>query len=440
MRSAVFAMLVAACAIAACGKHEPASVPAPPPAAKQAPPSTPPPPPADKPAEAKPPAPPPAPAAAAPPPIGTIDSLEGEVRLTRAGTARAAQAGMALEPGDALQTGVQSWALLAMADGASVTIRPATRMKIDAYRYAPDGPPAENTATWSLVKGALRSITGLVGKRNPAGYSVVTPTATIGIRGTDHEPAYYPPPAPGERAEHPPGTYDKVNSGESVIRSPRGNVPVRRGQTAFANADAKAKPQILARPPAFYQRQAEVDRRVVLRREQFHRQYDQEQQKRAEQQKKAEARKSDQQRKADERKAEPRRAPEKKAAEKKADDRKARQADKASLPPGVADRIRNMQRGDKATPAEPGRREAQPAQKSQQTGPQRAQQPAQPRSAQPERPSAQRQQAQQRPQREGQPQRPQPQREAQQPQRPQPQRPEARQNERQQRKGEEGKR
>lgn len=37
------------------------------------------------------------------------------------------------------------------------------------------------------VRGALRSISGWIGKINPRGYRVTTPTVTIGIRGTDHE-------------------------------------------------------------------------------------------------------------------------------------------------------------------------------------------------------------------------------------------------------------
>ena len=126
---AVVATLAAVCLIAACGKREEAPAPTAPAPAQQSAPA------AEKPSPAPPPAaqpsPPPVPAA---PPIGTIDSLEGEVRLTRAGAARAAQAGMALEQGDALQTGAQSWALLAMADGGSVTIRPDTQINIDAYR------------------------------------------------------------------------------------------------------------------------------------------------------------------------------------------------------------------------------------------------------------------------------------------------------------------
>jgi hypothetical protein len=303
---------------------------------------------------------------------------------------------MPIEERDTFSAGQESWALLAMTDGASITLRPGSQVRFDTYRYAATGAASENAAVMSLVKGALRSITGLVGKSNPAGYQVKTPSATIGIRGTDHEPAYYPPPAPGEKAEHPPGTYDKVNSGQSIIRSPLGSLPVRPGQTAFAQFEAKAKPQMLSRPPAFYQRQADIDKRVALRRAQFHRDYDQERQKQAQairiQQQEA-ARKAQDERKAkqqeirkqnlDARKAQQeklkaeqqKRKDETKGAagrsdkggarkdDKKADERKgkderkakddrkqAREEKKAALPPAVADRIRSMQRGDKAAP------------------------------------------------------------------------------------------
>jgi hypothetical protein len=308
---------------------------------------------------------------------------------------------MTLEQGDALKTGSQAWALLAMVDGASVTIRPDTEMRLEAYRYVPDGNPGDNTASWSLLKGALRSITGLIGKSNPPGYQVKTPTATIGIRGTDHEPAYYPPPAPGEKADQPPGTYDKVNSGESVLRSPQGTIPVRKGQTAFANVGSRTKPQILARPPAFYQRQAEVDRRVAVRREQFHKDYEQERQKQAQllrvqqQQKLQEAqkqrqdarkaeqdqRKAERQQKKSNQKSDQRNSDQKKSDQRKSQEKKSREKSAgAALPPSVAERIKNMQRGDKAAPGSAARREAAPdTQAGRKSQPQRAQpQPQQP--------------------------------------------------------------
>ena len=130
--------------------------------------------------------------------VGTIDSFEGEVRVISATADRRAQAGLEINEGDTVKTGANAWALLAMSDGASLTLRPDSQVRFDAYRYNPDSEATQNSSLLSLVKGALRSITGYIGRTNRAGYKIATPTATIGIRGTDHEPAYYPPPGAGE--------------------------------------------------------------------------------------------------------------------------------------------------------------------------------------------------------------------------------------------------
>jgi len=76
----------------------------------------------------------------------------------------------------------------------------------------------------------------VIGRRNKSNYLVNTPTAKIGIRGTDHEPYYVPSPAPGETLPAPPGTYNKVNVGETVIRTPGGTVVVGANQIGFAPA------------------------------------------------------------------------------------------------------------------------------------------------------------------------------------------------------------
>ena len=152
--------------------------------------------------------------------IGRIDAFDGDVRVADANAERRAQTGAEIQEGDTIKVGANAWALLGMSDGASLTMRPDSELRFDQYRYAPDGEANQNSALMSLAKGAFRSITGYLGHTNRSGYRIQTRTATIGIRGTDHEPAYYPPPAPGEKPDHAPGTYDKVNEGESVIRRP----------------------------------------------------------------------------------------------------------------------------------------------------------------------------------------------------------------------------
>ena len=210
--------------------------------------------------------------------IGTIDSLEGDVRVMSAGSDRAGGAGVELNEGDTVKTGDNAWALLSMTDGASFTLRPNSQLRFQAYRYNPDGNASDNSSVLALVKGALRSITGHIGRTNRDGYKIETPTAVIGIRGTDHEPAYYPP---GEHADREPGTYDKVNVGESFIRNPKGELGVKPGQYAFVRHDARVAPRILQRPPAFYQGYAAFDKKAATRRQEFHRKFEEQHPRRA---------------------------------------------------------------------------------------------------------------------------------------------------------------
>ncbi len=207
--------------------------------------------------------------------VGRIDSLEGEVRIISKDGERAAKPGLEVNEGDTMRTGTDAWALLGMSDGATLTLRPSTVMRIDAYRYAPDGDPSQNRSLLALVRGALRVITGVIGQTNRQGYSISTQGATIGIRGTDHEPSYYPP-GDAELAGQPPGTYDKVNAGETFIRNPRGEVVVRPGRSAFVHHSARLAPQLLQREPPFYRRHAQFDRRAAARRAEIHRRFEQE--------------------------------------------------------------------------------------------------------------------------------------------------------------------
>lgn len=150
-------------------------------------------------------------------------------------------------------------------------MRPATEFRITKYRYSADGAASQNSSVLDLAKGALRMITGLIGQTNSSGYAIVTPTATMGIRGTDHEPAYQPPGASADK-DQPPGTYDKVNEGETFIRNEKGQqVTVNRGRVAFMSHDRRTAPRLLQGEPKFYRRHAEIDRRTAARREALHR-------------------------------------------------------------------------------------------------------------------------------------------------------------------------
>ncbi len=208
---------------------------------------------------------------------GKLDSFEGEVKIASKTGDKAVKTGLEVDEGDVVRTGANAWALFEMSDGATITVRPSTELRITTYRYAPDAAASQNSSVLDLAKGALRVVTGLIGQNNRAGYAVKTPTATIGIRGTDHEPAYYETGTPGE--DHQSGTYDKVNEGETVISDARGRqIPVQRGRIAFVPRDGRLAPRLIQREPGFYRLHAEIDRRAAARRTELRQKLEQRQQ------------------------------------------------------------------------------------------------------------------------------------------------------------------
>ena len=90
-----------------------------------------------------------------------------------------------LVEGDVLTTGERSFAVLEFGDGARMTLRPNTSFAIARYNLSSMSEP--QNIVLQLFKGGLRAITGLVGRRDPQSMRIVTPTATIGIRGTSFD-------------------------------------------------------------------------------------------------------------------------------------------------------------------------------------------------------------------------------------------------------------
>jgi len=69
-------------------------------------------------------------------------------------------------------------------DGHAIVLHENTEFRLVDYRFNRDR-PQEDTFAVELVKGALRSVTGLIGQRSANRVSLSMPQATIGIRGAD---------------------------------------------------------------------------------------------------------------------------------------------------------------------------------------------------------------------------------------------------------------
>lgn len=210
-------------------------------------------------------------AADAPDPAGRIDLVTGELQILQTGKApRAGHAGDAIYEGDTLATGKNSEAHITMADTGFIALRAESRMQI--VRFQADGDD-KDTGVFKLFTGAMRSVTGWIGKFNRRSYLLRTPTATIGIRGTDHETRYVPPGS----SDGESGTYDKVFTGETTIDSDVGQATVDPEQAGFAASEGEAQPKVLPSVPAFFRpgphedlinrKHAEIQKMIVERRE-----------------------------------------------------------------------------------------------------------------------------------------------------------------------------
>ena len=178
---------------------------------------------------------------------GTVQHLSGTMSVQRAdGSVRLLSERSQVRVGDIISTERDSYAQVKFTDGGVVTLRPSTQVRLDEYRFA-EGQPANDGFAMGLLKGGLRKVTGLIGKRgNRDAFRLSTPTATVGIRGTDFTGLVVLPG--GGPDSPPPGSYFTVHEGAIGQQSGGLEQLVGAGQTGFSGA-ANLPPQIVPPPP-----------------------------------------------------------------------------------------------------------------------------------------------------------------------------------------------
>ena len=166
---------------------------------------------------------------------GLVQLVSGEVQqISAAGQKHAIQKGDTLNEGDTLSSGLKATAKIKMNDGGLITLRPDTQFKIDSYKFNGKQDGSEQSF-FSLIKGGFRSITGLIGKEHKKSYRIATPTAILGIRGTDHEILFVAPGSDLAKLSAV-GTYDKVNSGATTLTNDKGTVAILPKQMGYVAA------------------------------------------------------------------------------------------------------------------------------------------------------------------------------------------------------------
>lgn len=161
---------------------------------------------------------------------GTVVHLSGPLLAKKAGGAvRILSQRSEVESGDTLVTEKNTYAMIKFIDNSEITLKPSTTFKVEGFAFDADK-PEQDQASFNLVKGGLRSVTGMLGKRNKEKFSMKTPGATIGIRGTTFIADLVMPGAPGQR---PPGLYTHVLEGMIALKNDGGAQNFSAGQFGF---------------------------------------------------------------------------------------------------------------------------------------------------------------------------------------------------------------
>ena len=115
---------------------------------------------------------------------GRVDFTSGGATVAGTdGRHRTLVRGAELDKGDTVRTDANGRAQIRFTDGAYVSLQPNSEFAIKDYNF--EGKTDGNErGFFALARGAMRTVTGLIGRVNRNRYQVSTPTATIGIRGT----------------------------------------------------------------------------------------------------------------------------------------------------------------------------------------------------------------------------------------------------------------
>jgi hypothetical protein len=152
---------------------------------------------------------------------GRASFVIGEVvAVASDGARRFLVKGADINPGDAINTAIGAQIQIRFSDGGLVSLKPGSQFRVDEYQYN-DKADGKEKGFFSLLKGGMRAVTGLIGKVNRNAYRVSTAAAHIGIRGTAYN------------ATLNDGLLVDVGEGAISLTNNAGTLVVTAGNSAF---------------------------------------------------------------------------------------------------------------------------------------------------------------------------------------------------------------
>ena len=124
--------------------------------------------------------------------VARIVEIEGSVVAINAKEleqeTRPLAVGAPLYSADIVESDKGAYAVLVFKDEGRISVEAESNFEISSYQFRDSA--TQNKTSYDLVKGGMRLLTGIIAEDNKEEFSVNTPVATIGIRGTGFDLVY----------------------------------------------------------------------------------------------------------------------------------------------------------------------------------------------------------------------------------------------------------
>lgn len=115
--------------------------------------------------------------------VGLVKVSKGSVQIQRGSEKLPATVGAAIEPNDVIVTGADGSAGVTFIDNSLVSVGPNSVFAIDKYSF--DTTTHQGEFQGNLRQGRLAAISGKMVKQSPESMKIRTPSAIMGVRGTE---------------------------------------------------------------------------------------------------------------------------------------------------------------------------------------------------------------------------------------------------------------
>jgi hypothetical protein len=115
--------------------------------------------------------------------VGQIKVATGQVSVERKGQSLPGRVGLILEAEDVLRTGADGAVGVTMRDNSLLSAGPNSIVALEHFEFDPTTSDGRFEAR--LRRGTLAVVSGRIAKKSPQAMTVRTPSAVLGVRGTE---------------------------------------------------------------------------------------------------------------------------------------------------------------------------------------------------------------------------------------------------------------